>query len=232
MASDRLIGMLIFPRLTQLDMTGPYEVLARLPNTKVELIAHTLDPVQTDRGMMIVPTMTYADCPQLDIIMVPGGPGQQDLMEDGTVLEFLRLQARGAKYVTSVCTGSLVLGAAGLLKGKRATCHWAALEHLKALGAIPVSERVVVDGAIVNGAGVASGLDFGLALAAKLESDEVAREIQLQIEYDPAPPFNSGSPRTASPDTVARLRSRLAPLNDARRTVAERVGRKLGIVGN
>ena len=126
MASDRLIGMLIFPRLTQLDMTGPYEVLARLPNTKVELIAHTLDPVQTDRGMMIVPTMTYADCPQLDIIMVPGGPGQQDLMEDGTVLEFLRLQARGAKYVTSVCTGSLVLGAAGLLKGKRATCHWAA----------------------------------------------------------------------------------------------------------
>src|ERR1700691_3418909 len=197
MASDRLIGMLIFPRLTQLDMTGPYEVLPRLPNTKVELIAHTLDPVQTDRGMMIVPTMTYADCPQLDIIMVPGGPGQQDLMEDGTVLEFLRLQARGAKYVTSVCTGSLVLGAAGLLKGKRATCHWAALEHLEALGAIPVSERVVVDGNIVTGAGVAAGLDFGLALAAALDGEEVAREIQLQIEYDPAPPFNSGAPRTA-----------------------------------
>lgn len=229
MASERLIGMLIFPRLTQLDMTGPYEVLARLPNTKIHLIAHTLDPVTTDRGMTILPTMTYADCPQLDVVMVPGGPGQQDLMEDTTVLDFLRSQAREAKYVTSVCTGSLVLGAAGLLKGRRATCHWAAIEHLKALGAIPVNERVVVDGPIVTGAGVASGIDFALTLAARLESEEVAQEIQLQIEYDPAPPFNSGSPRTASPSTVAKLRSRLAALNEQRRTVAERVGRKLGV---
>lgn len=229
MASERLIGMLIFPRLTQLDMTGPYEVLARLPNTKIHLIAHTLDPVTTDRGMTILPTMTYADCPQLDVVMVPGGPGQQDLMEDTTVLDFLRSQAREAKYVTSVCTGSLVLGAAGLLKGRRATCHWAAIEHLKALGAIPVNERVVVDGPIVTGAGVASGIDFALTLAARLETEEVAQEIQLQIEYDPAPPFNSGSPRTASPSTVAKLRSRLAALNEQRRTVAERVGRKLGV---
>ncbi len=133
--------MLIFPRLTQLDMTGPYEVLARLPNTKVHLVAHSMAPVKTDRGMEIVPTITFADCPQLDLVMVPGGPGQQDLMEDVVVLEFLRKQAQGAKYVTSVCTGSLVLGAAGLLKGKRATSHWAALEHLKPLGAIPVSEQ-------------------------------------------------------------------------------------------
>lgn len=229
MASERLIGMLIFPRLTQLDMTGPYEVLARLPNTKIHLIAHTLDPVTTDRGMTILPTMTYVDCPQLDVVMVPGGPGQQDLMEDTTVLDFLRSQAREAKYVTSVCTGSLVLGAAGLLKGRRATCHWAAIEHLKALGAIPVNERVVVDGPIVTGAGVASGIDFALTLAARLETEEVAQEIQLQIEYDPAPPFNSGSPRTASPSTVAKLRSRLAALNEQRRTVAERVGRKLGV---
>ena len=118
------IGMVIFPRLTQLDMTGPYEVLARLPNTKVHLVAHTMAPVKTDRGMEIVPTTTFADCPQLDVVMVPGGPGQQDLMEDATVLEFLRKQARGVKYLTSVCTGSLVLGAAGLLNGKRATCHW------------------------------------------------------------------------------------------------------------
>ena len=122
--AERLIGMLIFPRLTQLDMTGPYEVLARLPNTKVHLVAHTMAPVKTDRGMEIVPTVTLADCPQLDLVMVPGGAGQQDLMEDAVVLEFLRKQAAGAKYVTSVCTGSLVLGAAGLLKGKRATCHW------------------------------------------------------------------------------------------------------------
>jgi cyclohexyl-isocyanide hydratase len=230
-ASDRQIGMLVFPGLTQLDMTGPYEVLARLPNTTVHLVAHTLDAVRTDRGMMILPSLTYAQCPQLDVVMVPGGPGQQNLMEDEVVLQFLRDQARGVKYVTSVCTGSLVLGAAGLLKGKRATCHWAAIGHLKALGAIPVSERVVVDGNIVTGAGVASGLDFGLALAAELEGEEVAREIQLQIEYDPAPPFTSGSPRTAAPETVAKLRSRLAALNEQRRVVAERVGRKLGVIG-
>jgi len=229
MATQRLIGMLIFPRLTQLDMTGPYEVLARLPNTSVHLVAHTLDPVKTDRGMMIVPTVTFANCPQLDLVMVPGGPGQQDLMEDAIVLEFLRRQAQGAKYVTSVCTGSLVLGAAGLLKGKRATSHWAAIEHLKPLGAIPVSEKVVIDGNIITGAGVTSGIDFALVVAAVLEGEEVARQIQLQIEYDPAPPFNSGSPKTATPEMVATVRSRLAALNEQRREVAARVGRKLGI---
>ena len=228
----RLIGMVVFPRLTQLDLTGPYEVLARLPNTKILLVAHSLNPVESDRGLTILPTATFADCPQLDVVMVPGGPGQQDLMEDAAVLEFLRRQARGAQYVTSVCTGSLVLGAAGLLKGKRATSHWAALEHLKALGAIPVLERVVVEDRIVTCAGVATGIDFALVLAAKLEGEQVAREIQLQIEYDPAPPFNCGSPRTAPPDMVARLRRRLAALNEARRTVAERVGRSLGAVGN
>jgi cyclohexyl-isocyanide hydratase len=227
--AERLIGMLIFPKLTQLDMTGPYEVLARLPNTKVHLVAHSMAPVTTDRGMQIVPTVTFADCPQLDLVMVPGGPGQQDLMEDEVVLEFLRRQARGAKYVTSVCTGSLVLGAAGLLKGKRATSHWAALEHLAPLGAIPVSEKVVVDGNIITGAGVTSGIDFALKVAATLEGEEVARQIQLQIEYDPAPPFNSGSPATASAELLAKVRARLAALNEQRRTVAQRVGRKLGV---
>jgi len=227
--ADRVIGMLIFPRLTQLDMTGPHEVLARVPNTKVLLVAQSMAPVKTDRGMEIVPTTTIADCPQLDLIMVPGGPGQQDLMEDQAVLEFLRKQARGAKYVTSVCTGSLVLGAAGLLKGKRATCHWAAIDHLKLLGAIPTSERVVTDGNVITGAGVASGIDFALAVAAVLEGEEVARQIQLQIEYDPAPPFNTGSPKTAPAEMLALLRSRLAALNEQRRLVAERVGKKLGV---
>jgi len=226
----RRIGMLIFPRLTQLDMTGPYEVLARLPETKVELIARTLEPVTTDRGMQIVPTTTYDACPPLDIVMVPGGPGQQDLMEDEVVLDFLRRQAASAKYVTSVCTGSLVLGAAGLLKGKRATCHWAALEHLKPLGAIPVAEKVVVDGNVVTGAGVTSGIDFALSLAAILEGEALAREIQLQIEYDPEPPFDSGSPKTAQPATLAALKAKLAKLNDDRREVAARAGRKLGTV--
>jgi cyclohexyl-isocyanide hydratase len=185
-------------------------------------------PVVTDRGMQIVPTITFADCPQLDVVMVPGGPGQQDLMEDAVVIEFLQRQARGAKYITSVCTGSLVLGAAGLLKGKRATSHWAALEHLKPLGAIPVSEKVVMDGNIITGAGVTSGIDFALAVAATLEGEEVARQIQLQIEYDPAPPFDSGSPATASPELLAAVRHRLAPLNTERAEVAQRVGRKLG----
>ena len=227
--AQRRIGMLIFPRLTQLDMTGPYEVLARLPNTTVELVASTLAPVTTDRGMQIVPTATYATCPPLDVVMVPGGPGQQDLMEDEAALEFLRRQAATAKYITSVCTGSLVLGAAGLLKGRRATCHWAAIEHLTLLGAIPVRERVVVDGNIVTGAGVASGIDFALALAAILEGEAVAREIQLQIEYDPAPPFNSGSPTTAAPETLAAIKARGAKLNEERRAVALRVGKKLGV---
>ncbi|HEY5216210.1 MAG TPA: DJ-1/PfpI family protein [Pseudolabrys sp.] len=227
--AQRRIGMLIFPRLTQLDMTGPYEVLARLPNTTVELVAHTLAPVTTDRGMQIVPTATYATCPPLDVVMVPGGPGQQDLREDEAALEFLRRQAATAKYITSVCTGSLVLGAAGLLKGRRATCHWAAIEHLTLLGANAVRERVVVDGNIVTGAGVASGIDFALALAAILEGEAVAREIQLQIEYDPAPPFNSGSPTTAAPEMVAALKARGAKLNEERRAVALRVGKKLGV---
>ena len=229
MATQRRIGMLLFPRLTQLDMTGPYEVLARLPNTIVDLIARTLDPVTTDRGMQIVPTVTFETCPPLDVVMVPGGPGQQDLMEDEAALGFLRKQAASAKFVTSVCTGSLVLGAAGLLKGKRATCHWAAIEHLTWLGAIPVRERVVVDGNIVTGAGVASGIDFALSLAAILDGEPLAREIQLQIEYDPAPPFNSGSPKTALPETLSALMARLSKLNEQRREVALRVGRKLGI---
>ena len=227
--AERLIGMLIFPKLTQLDMTGPYEVLARVPNTKVHLVAKGMAPVKTDRGMEIVPTITLADCPQLDLIMVPGGPGQQDLMEDQAVLEFLNNQARGAKYITSVCTGSLVLGAAGLLKGKRATSHWGAIDHLRLLGAIPVSERVVTDGNVITGAGVASGIDFALAVAATLEGEETARQIQLQIEYDPAPPFNTGSPKTAPAEMTALLRSRGAALNEQRREVAARVGKKLGV---
>jgi cyclohexyl-isocyanide hydratase len=229
-AAERLIGMLLFPRLTQLDLTGPYEVLARLPRTKVHLVAASLDPVKTDRGMMIVPTVTFADCPQLDVIMVPGGPGQQDLMEDRAVIAFLQKQAAAARYITSVCTGSLVLGAAGLLRGRRATCHWAAIDHLKYLGAIPARERVVVDGKVITGAGVAAGIDFALQLAAILEGEETAREIQLQIEYDPAPPFQSGSPATADSRTLETVQSRLAKLSDERRAVAQRVGRDLAIV--
>jgi cyclohexyl-isocyanide hydratase len=225
----RRIGMLIFPRLTQLDMTGPYEVLVRLPNTVVDLVARTLDPVTTDRGMKILPTVTYTDCPKLDVLMVPGGAGQQDLMEDEEALAFLRRQAATAKYVTSVCTGSLVLGAAGLLKGRRATCHWSAIDHLALLGAIPTRERVVVDGNVVTGAGVASGIDFALRLAVILEDEQVARELQLQIEYDPDPPFDCGSPKSAPPEMLDRLKTRAAKLTEERRVTATRVGKKLGV---
>jgi cyclohexyl-isocyanide hydratase len=182
--------------------------------------------------LTILPTITFADCPQLDVVMVPGGPGQQDLMEDEVVLDFLRRQARAAKYVTSVCTGSLVLGAAGLLKGRRATSHWAAIEHLPSLGAVPIIERVVVDGNIVTAAGVASGIDFALTLAAMLEGEEAARQIQLQIEYDPAPPFDCGSPRTAPAAIIEALRGRMKPLNERRRETVQRVSRRLGLAPN
>ena len=225
--SERLIGMLAFPCMTQLDLTGPYEVFARLPNTRVHLVAQRLDPIETDRGLTILPTSTYAACPQLDVIVVPGGPGQQDLMDDEPTLEFLRRQAKGAAYVTSVCTGSLVLGAAGLLKGRRATCHWGAVDLLAHLGAIPTRERVVADGNLVTGAGVASGIDFALTLAGLLDGETVAREIQLQIEYDPAPPFDCGSPRTAPPELVQRLKARGAKLYAAREETARHAGEKL-----
>ena len=234
MTRNVIVGMLIFPRLTQLDMTGPYEVLARCPTPGCIWSRTRMAPVKTDRGMEIVPTVTYADCPQLDVIMVPGGPGQQDLMEDAVVLEFLQRQARNAKYVTSVCTGSLVLGAAGLLKGKRATSHWAAIDHLGLLGAIPVSEKVVVDGNVVTGAGVTSGIDFALRLAAILEGEQVAREIQLQIEYDPEPPFNSGSPQhrgtrnTGGAARAACATERAAPRGgEPRRPQARRAAERL-----
>lgn len=229
MSPQRLIGMLLFPRLTQLDLTGPFEVFARLPNTQVHLVARTLEPVTTDRGLAIVPTITFGECPQLDVVMVPGGAGQQDLMEDEVVLAFLRRQAQGAQYVTSVCTGSLVLGAAGLLKGRRATCHWTVIDCLGDLGAIPTAARVVVDGNVVTGAGVAAGIDFALRLAAILEGETVAREIQLQIEYDPEPPFR-GSPATAHPETVAALRARGAQLSKERAHLARRVGQRLGVL--
>jgi len=224
----RQVGMLLFPRMTQLDLTGPYEVLARLPNTQVHLVARDMEPVRTDRGLIIMPTVTLDACPRLDVVMVPGGAGQQDLMEDEAVLAFLRRQAATAQYVTSVCTGSLVLGAAGLLKGRRATCHWTAIESIAALGAIPTAERVVVDGNVVTGAGVASGIDFALRLATILDGEAVAREVQLQIEYDPDPPF-AGSPAKAAPETLATLRARGAALAQERLTVARRVGEKLGL---
>jgi cyclohexyl-isocyanide hydratase len=217
MAEAIQIGILLYPDVTQLDATGPAQVLSRLPESRLHMIWKTREPVPTDSGFSIVPTTSFADCPQLDVICVPGGVGQAALMNDPETLDFLRRQAAGARYVTSVCTGSLVLGAAGLLKGYRSACHWMWRDMLKDFGATPVAERVVRDRNRISGGGVTAGIDFGLTLAAELAGEEIARTIQLVLEYDPQPPFDAGSPEKANPETVNRLRDRLAPLLDSRR---------------
>ena len=164
------IGLLLFPRLTQLDLTGPYEVFIRFPDTDVHLVSKTLDPVVADGGMRLLPSSTFAECPKLDLVCVPGGAGMNPLLNDQETLDFLNLQASGARYVTSVCTGALVLGAAGLLRGKRATTHWMSLPMLAAFGCEPVAERVVVDGNVITGGGVTAGIDFALTVASELRN--------------------------------------------------------------
>ncbi|HLM12171.1 MAG TPA: DJ-1/PfpI family protein [Reyranella sp.] len=216
MAEPIQIGILLYPNVTQLDATGPAQVLSRVPGAKMHMIWKTHDPVPTDAGFSIVPTTTFADCPQLDVICVPGGGGQVEVMVDAEALEFLRKQAAKARYVTSVCTGSLILGAAGLLKGYKSACHWAWRDMLKDFGAIAVAERVVRDRNRISGGGVTAGIDFGLTVAAELAGDEVAKSIQLVLEYDPQPPFDSGSPEKAGVERVKRIRERLAPLLESR----------------
>jgi cyclohexyl-isocyanide hydratase len=217
------VGFLCYPRLTQLDMTGPYEVLVRMPYTKVHVLWKDRIPVSTEDGLQIVANCSLADAPKLDVIVVPGGLGQQDLMEDQQVLGFLRTQAESARYVVSVCTGSLLLGAAGLLTGYRATCHWMYLHLLELLGAIPTAERVVVDRNRITGAGVSAGIDCALQLVALLRGQEAAQAIQLQIEYDPRPPFDCGSPRKAPDWLVSRLKESARSSITARREVVNRI---------
>lgn len=204
------IGILAFPAVQQLDLTGPYEVFASTPGTRVHLVAKTLDPLVSATGLMLTPTMTLADCPQLDVLCVPGGAGVNALLGDEEVLGFVRRQAAGVRYLTSVCTGSMVLGAAGLLEGKRATSHWNALDFLPRFGAEPVEARVVRDGNLITAGGVTSGIDFGLTVIAELFGDAEAQTVQLAIEYAPAPPFAAGTPRTASAGTLASARERMA----------------------
>jgi cyclohexyl-isocyanide hydratase len=227
MASPIAIGILIYPNLTQLDATGPAQVLARVPGATIHMIWKTRDPIPTDAGFSIVPNTTFADCPPLDVICVPGGGGQVALMSDPETLDFLRKQAATARYVTSVCTGSLVLGAAGLLKGYRSACHWAWREMLADFGAIPVAERVVRDRNRISGGGVTAGIDFGLTVAAELAGEEVAKSIQLVLEYDPQPPFDSGSPEKAGPERVKRLRERLSGMLETRRKANEEAAARL-----
>jgi len=221
------VGMVLFPGLTQLDLAGPYEVLARLPNTTVYLVAATVAPVRTERGLTITPDATFDAVPPLDVICVPGGPGVDPLMEDARLLGFLQAQAPRARYVTSVCTGALLLGAAGLLQGYRATTHWLSLDLLPLFGAVPVKERVVIDRNRLTGGGVTAGIDLGLAMAAELCGRAVAEEIQLTIEYDPAPPFQSGSPRTAPPAVLERVTRAREQSQAERRAIAERAAARL-----
>jgi cyclohexyl-isocyanide hydratase len=221
--------MILFPNLTQLDLTGPHEVFARLPGTKVCLVAAALAPVRSERGLTISPDATFESAPALDIICVPGGPGVDAMMEDEALLLFLRARAADARYVTSICTGALVLGAAGLLQGYRATTHWLSQDILVLFGAEPVDERVVIDRNRITGGGVTAGIDFGLTVAAQVFGPTVAQEVQLVLEYSPAPPFHGGSPKTAPAGVVQGVIAARQGAQSRRRTIAERAAARLGL---
>ena len=222
MADALNIGFLLFPKLTQLDLTGPYEVLKAVPGGKLHLIWKTVGPIRSESGLTIYSDASFADCPPLDVICVPGGPGQMDVMEDDETLDFLREKAETARYITSVCTGSLVLGAAGLLKGYRATSHWTVVDLLAHHGAIPVHERVVIDRNRITGGGVTAGIDFGLTLLAELQGDDAAKARMLNMEYDPAPPFDGGSPKSAEPAIIEKVSAQMSARTGKRREQAEK----------
>ncbi|MEO0883933.1 MAG: DJ-1/PfpI family protein [Pseudomonadota bacterium] len=204
------IGFLLFPEVTQLDFTGPLQFLSRLPGSETALLAASEDPVRTDTPMRILPTHTFAAAPKLDLLCVPGGFGTAAAIEDDETLDYVRKAGAEAEYVTSVCTGALILGAAGLLEGKNATTHWAYCDLLALCGATHIDERVVQDGNTFTGGGVTAGIDFALTLIAALHGDDVAQAFQLGFEYDPSPPFNSGHPRSASPAILDASKDRYA----------------------
>ncbi|MBE9192514.1 DJ-1/PfpI family protein [Gloeocapsopsis crepidinum LEGE 06123] len=210
------IGFLIYPGVVQLDVMGAYQVLAFPPNTQLHLIWKTLTPIATNEGLTLIPTVMLADCPPLDVICVPGGGiGQTAIVKDAEILSFLQQQSISAQYVTSVCTGSMVLAAAGLLQGYKATCHWAFRDQLVMLGVEVIPQRVVIDRNRVTGAGVTSGIDFGLTLLGLLCGEEIAKMTQLMMEYTPEPPFNAGTPETAGKEIVQPLIQFGKPLLDA-----------------
>ncbi|MEW2633641.1 DJ-1/PfpI family protein [Streptomyces sp. NPDC048389] len=203
------IAVLLFDHFTALDAVGPYEMLCRLPDTEVVFVAERTGPVPNDRGELgLVATRTFAEVPAPAIVVVPGGPGQEAQMENEVLLEWLRAVDATSTWTTSVCTGSLLLAAAGLLKGREATSHWLALDRLKRLGAEPTGRRVVTDGKYVTAAGVSSGIDMGLTLVGRVAGDRHAQAVQLLTEYDPRPPYDAGSPGKASADLVEEFRTR------------------------
>src|SRR6202158_359717 len=227
MSAPLQIGLVLCPRVTQLDLTGPVQVFSSVPDAKVHLIWKRIEPVVSDSVLVLTPTVSFADCPQLDVICVPGGVGTDDMINDEEMLEFLRRQAVGAKYITSVCTGSLVLGAAGLLRGYRATTHWTAMEFLSEFGATPTKTRVCVDRNRITGGGVTAGIDFALTLVSIMVDRRTAEAIQLRLEYNPAPPFNSGSPDTAPPEILALMKEKIAPAQARRGEPIHRAAARL-----
>jgi cyclohexyl-isocyanide hydratase len=225
------IGSFLFEDLDQIDLTGPFEVLSRIPNATHRIYAKSPGPVRDLMGLRLAPDTTLKEAPRLDILHVPGGRGQEALMEDEEVLGWLRSQAEGAKKVLSVCTGALLCGAAGLIRGKRATTHWASFHLLPWFGAIPVDERVVVDGDWIFAAGVTAGIDGALRLAAEVRGVPAAQRIQLDIAYAPEPPFDSGTPRTAPPEILEAARRDMAELVARREATARRAAARLGVAG-
>jgi cyclohexyl-isocyanide hydratase len=223
------IGSLLFEGLDQIDLTGPFEVLSRIPNSTHRIYGKTVEPIRDVRGLRLMPDAALADAPPLDVLHVPGGFGQEALMGDAEVLAWIRQQAAGACSIFSVCTGALLCGAAGLLNGRRATTHWASFHLLPFFGAIPVNERVVIDGAWVFAAGVTAGIDGALRLAAELRGDEAAQAIQLHMAYAPEPPFNAGTPETAPAAIVAQARQSVRDVTARREQTARRIAARLGI---
>jgi|SRR5215469_7724444 len=223
------IGTIVFPRVDQFDFTGPFEVLSRIPDSTFHVIGKGSAPVRDVRGLVLTPDTAFAECPSLDVLIIPGGAGQQDLMEDDITLSFIRLHGRNARYIFSVCTGALLCGAAGLLQGVRATTHWSAFHLLPYFGAIPVNARVVVDDRYISAAGVSAGLDGALKLVSLVRNERLAREIQLGIEYSPEPPFNSGSLGTATKEVVEAVRRSYESIGESRLATAKRIAEKLGV---
>jgi len=224
------IGSLLFEAVDQIDLTGPFEVLSRIPNSTYRIYGKTTGPVRDIRGLRLTPDATLADAPPLDVLHVPGGFGQEALMEDEEVLGWIRQQAAGGCRIFSVCTGALLCGATGLLKGRRATTHWASFHLLPFFGATPANERVVVDGSYIFAAGVTAGIDGALRLAAELRGDDAARAIQLYMAYAPEPPFNSGTPETAPPAILREARHAVRAITAQREQTARRVAARLGVV--
>lgn len=224
------VGAVIFPRLDQIDLTGPFAVLSRLPNASVQLLWKDTALLRDYRGLGLAPDATFADAAgPIDLLVIAGGPGQEELMEDDAVLSFIGERAAAATCVFSVCTGALLCGAAGLLKGRRATTHWASFHLLKYFGALPTDQRVVIDGTLVSAAGLTAGIDGALTVAALLRGEEVAKAIQLDIQYAPEPPFDCGSPPRAPAAIVDKVRGASAQLTSRRLETAKRAAARLGV---